>query len=98
MNTYDLDTTVLITTGFTMTDNVTPIDPTAVFLFIQSPDGIVTSYTGGQIDHPSTGNFTMELQTDQSGPYIYKWQGTGAVDITSPDQYFLVQKSAVLVG
>lgn len=97
MNTYQLDTLVELQTTFTDADGAL-VNPTTVTLYIRTPDGIVTAYTGGNIGHPSTGLYTFDVNANQSGPWIYKWQGTGAVEITSPDVYFQVEQSAALAG
>jgi len=96
MNTYQLDEAVVLAATF---GNATgaPTNPTTTTLYVQTPDGLIANLTGNAtISNPSTGNFTATIQTTQAGPYIYKWQGTGAVEITSPDQYFQVSQSAVL--
>lgn len=101
MNTYQLDTLIQLDTTFTQSDGVTVIDPTTVLLFIQTPDGVVAEYTTSTtpgIMKVSTGIYYLQIEVSQSGPWIYKWQGTGAVNITSPDVYFQVNQSAVLSG
>ena len=101
VNTYQLDTLIQLTGTFTGTDGVTPVDPTTVLLFVQTPDGIVTEYTSGTtpaITKVSTGVYQFQIQVTQSGPWVYKWQGTGAVVITSPDVYFAVAQSAAISG
>lgn len=95
MNTYQLETVIEITGNFFAADGVTPVDPSAVYLFVRTPDGIITEYSGGQITQVSMGVYSFSLETTQAGPYIYKWQGTGAVEITSPDVYFTVAQSAL---
>lgn len=96
MNSYELDTAVVLGASF---GNATggPTNPTTTTLYVQTPDGVIANLTGNvTLANPSTGNFTATLITDQAGPWIYKWQGTGAVEITSPDQYFQVNQSAVI--
>lgn len=96
MNYYQPDTLVKLSTTFTGVDGVTPVDPTTVTLYVKTPDGVVAAYTGGEITQTGVGLFEYELITDQIGPWIYKWQGTGACEITSPDIYFQVVDSAVM--
>ena len=93
MSTYQFDTLVKLTTTFTEKDGVTPVDPTTVTLYIKTPDGTVTAYTGGEITRVSTGVYTYEITTSQVGRWIYKWQGTGACEITSPDVFLVVAGS-----
>lgn len=96
MNTYQLDEAVVLGASF---GNATgaPTNPTTTTLYVQTPDGVVANLTGNvTLANPSAGNFTTTLITDQAGPWIYKWAGTGTVEITSPDQYFQVNQSALI--
>lgn len=101
MSTYELDTLIQLTGTFTAADGVTLVDPTDVFLFLRTPNGLVTQYTTSTtpaITRVSVGVYQIELETTQAGPWIYKWQGTGAVEVTTPDVYITVLPSAVLPG
>jgi hypothetical protein len=98
VNVYQLDTTIQLNTTFYQSDGVTPVDPSAVNLYIRDPTGAVTEYTGGSITRVDVGVYTFALEPSMSGIWIYKWQGTGAVEITSPDVYFEVEPSAALTG
>ena len=97
MNTYQLDTEIQIFNQFE-TETGIPMDPTAVTLFVKTPDGVVTTYTGSQLTQGGVGLYTLDILVDQVGPWIYNWQGTGMVEITTGDVYFLVAQSAVLPG
>jgi hypothetical protein len=94
MNTYQIDTQVELKTTFTGLDGVTPIDPTTVTLYVQTPDGAVTSYT--DVTRLEVGVYVRDVITTQFGPWIYKWRGEGNCDVTSPDTYFQVARSAML--
>jgi hypothetical protein len=98
MNTYQIDSEVTLSTLFTASDGVTPIDPTTVTLYIVAPDGTEMELTGSDLAHPSTGSFSYGVLVNQSGIWIYKWQGAGAVDVTTPDTYLAVQESVPLPG
>lgn len=98
-NTYDLETLVEMFTLFTGLDGVTPIDPDTVLLYVRTPDGIITEYTSATtpaVTHTGTGAYNLQLVVDQAGPWIYKFQGTGDVEITNPDVYFQVNQSALI--
>lgn len=100
-NTYELDTLIQVQTTFTLEDGVTPVDPTGVIVYVRTPDGVVAAYTYGvdpAVMQLGVGNYALDLTTSQSGPWVYKWQGTGVVEITSPDVYFTVNQSADLMG
>lgn len=99
MNTYNLDTLIQLGNTFTEADGVTVIDPTTVLLFITTPDGAETEYTSTTapaVMRVSEGVYSLQIQTTQAGPWIYNWQGTGTVEITTGDQYFQVNQSATL--
>lgn len=100
MNIYQLETQVLLTMRFFQADGVTPADPSTVTLRILTPDGAVASYSyaGGDIVRVSAGVYTYQLETTQSGRWLYKWQGDGSLEVASPDITFLVAPSAVLAG
>lgn len=96
MNTYQPDTLVKLSTTFTASDGVTPVDPTTVTLYVKTPDGMVMAHVD-DIVRSGIGLYSFELITNQIGPWIYKWQGTGNCEITSPDVDFQVTRSAVMV-
>lgn len=99
MNVYELDTLIQLQTTFTLEDGITPVDPTTVNVYVRTPDGIVTPYPyPGMVMKLGVGIYAIDLTTSMSGPWIYKWQGTGLVEITSPDVYFQVNQSADLMG
>lgn len=90
---YQLDTLVELQATFTGAG--APADPGYVTIFIKTPDGVVNEYEASRI---GVGVYEFQIVTDQSGPWIYKWEGTLPVEVTSPDVYCIVQASAVLVG
>lgn len=99
MNRYQLDTLIQLTGTFTAADGFTPVDPTSVFLFVKTPDGVISAYSTSSspaIAKASDGVYQIELATTQSGPWIYKWQGVGDVTVTTPDVYFTVAASVLV--
>lgn len=99
MNTYEIDTLVQLNAAFADRSGA-PADPTDVNLFVKDPTGTVTQYTfsGSQVQHNGTGNFFYNFLAGRSGTYTYKFQGTGAVQVTCPDQQFSVNRSALIPG
>jgi hypothetical protein len=95
MNVYQLDTDVTLQATFVQLSNGVAVDPTTVNLFMSTPDGHKTTYSTAmsQITRIATGIYQFTLETLQSGVYVYKWQGIGAVVVTSPDTRFQVQQS-----
>jgi hypothetical protein len=98
MNTYQIDTLVTLEATFTLVDGVTPTDPSTVTLYVVAPDGTETTVTGVDLANPTTGEFTYDVAVNQSGIWIYKWQGAGTVDVTTADTYFAVQESVPIPG
>lgn len=95
MNKYQAETLVQVSVVFTVTDTGDPVDPTDVFLYVEDPEGNVTTYTGVDITKTSVGNYLKQFVVDQVGVWIFKWRGTGTVEITTPDRYLQVQPSAI---
>lgn len=95
MNYYDLDTIVELTVAFTAQDGVTPVDPTNVTIYVWAPDGSQTEYNAPT--KVSTGVYAQDVLVGQVGPWIYKGQGTGTVDVTTIDTYFQVRQTAFAV-
>jgi hypothetical protein len=96
VNSYPLDTFVLLQGFFTQEDKVTPLDPAVVTLFVRAPDGTVTSYAGGELTRVAAGNYSFQLTVTTPGPWVYTWQGTGDCEVTSFDTYFQVARSATV--
>lgn len=96
MNNYQLDSEVELSGTFTSVEDGSLLDPTEITLFVKSPNGIVNSYTTG-IQRVSMGIYTYDIVVDQAGPWIYKWQGKGNVEVTTSDTYFQVVPSVMPV-
>jgi len=65
-------------------------DPTKLTLEIEQPSGEVTVFTwpeDAEIKHPSTGNFSYNLNLAESGIWEARWFGTGAVQVAETVQY-----------
>lgn len=100
MNLYDIDTLMQLSVTFIDLSGA-PVDPTVVNLFLLDPNGNSTELTGGAIAHDGTGLFHYQMTPQANVPagessvgvWTYKWQGTGAAEITSPDTYFRVRQT-----
>lgn len=86
-NVYQIDSKITLRAAFFLADRITPADPSTVELFIMSPDGEVDTPTP---THGATGVYAYDLTLDQVGDWIYKFQGKGDVEVTSPDTYLTV--------
>lgn len=75
-NTYDIGDSVRISGAFTQSG--TPIDPGAVTLKVELPDGTSTTYTyPATMTKDSTGNYHVDISITQRGTYNYRWVSTG---------------------
>ena len=77
--TYQLNDQAHLTVAFTVGGVAT--DPTTVTASVRKPDGTTTNYTvmAGQIVKDSVGNYHLDITTDLSGRWAYKFAGTGSV-------------------
>lgn len=79
---YEVGTEVRLTVTFRNFEGVVT-DPTAVALQIKEPDGVLTAYAyppAGTITKVSAGVYAAQVLLDKSGPWLYRWEGTGAVN------------------
>ena len=81
--------TVHLSVAFTVSGTAT--DPTTVTLRIQTPAGVDTPYTwaGGTVTKDATGVFSKDIVASESGVWVYRWEGTGAVSATDEDRFFV---------
>jgi hypothetical protein len=77
--TYYKGSEVRFTATFTTLAGVA-VDPTAVVLTLHDPAGAVTTPTATK---DSTGVYHYDKTLDQSGPWFYRWEGTGAAVVAS---------------
>lgn len=96
---YDIGTLVQMAAQFSAPGG-SPADPTDVVLYVKPPSGPTQQYTfsGAQVQKNGVGNFFYNLLANISGTWTYKFQGTGAVEVTTPDETFLVNKSVLISG
>lgn len=93
MNTYDVDTAIQLSVAFANVAG-TAVDPTTVNIFLYDPCGVISEHTTvSGVVHDGTGAYHYVFLPPIVGIYAYKWQGTGAVEVTSPDTYFQVRQS-----
>lgn len=64
-------------------------DPTTLAIDVETPDGMVTTYTwaGSQIVRDSLGTFHFDYTPVSAGQYLFHWKSTGTV-ATSQDGTF----------
>jgi hypothetical protein len=104
---YQLGQLVSLSASFSESCGTTPVDPSAVLAYVQSPDGAVTEYAYspgnsgvGQIVRDGPGAYSLDIVVGAPGPWIYDWVGTGYAPVASGDVYFQVEQStfASLIG
>ena len=94
MNVYDVDTRIQTNVAFLDWLTQTPIDPTAINLFVSLPDGTTTEYAyPATITRTGDGTYTCQFILTEVGIWVYKWQGTGTAEVSSPDTRMLVSNT-----
>ena len=79
INYYTIGDLVAMPASFlTPAPNPQPVDPTAVTMRVQTPDGGVTDLSAS-VTKLSVGNYTVSYLVQQLGLHTYEWIGTGAV-------------------
>lgn len=66
--------------GFTDADTGEALDPTAVFLKIETPSHTVTTYeygVGAMIVRDGVGKYHAIIDANEAGTWIYRWVSTG---------------------
>jgi hypothetical protein len=97
-NTYEIDTTIELMGTFANALTGAAVDPTDVTLFIRDPEGDITQHANGQLTRVGVGVYTFLITVSVHGVWTYKWQGTGAVVVTSPDTALNVNQSIFISG
>jgi hypothetical protein len=90
---YEVESTVQLNALFTRIDTGAPADPTLVTLYVSDPTGATTTYTSASgVTRTGVGAYSYLLTTSE-GVWVYKWQGTGAIEVTSRDEQFVVRQT-----
>lgn len=99
-NRYQIDSTVTVAALFTAAATGQPIDPSTIILYIMPPNGVIATKTYGvdPIVRDGIGSYHFDVDANASGNWLYKWQGEGAVVVTSPDTRFTIDPSELIPG
>jgi hypothetical protein len=100
---YDPGDLIRMVATFVSTDNVTPADPSTIFLFVKDASGIVGTYqygaAGASIIRVGVGAYARDhsipFSNAAAGSWHYTYLGTGGVQAVSAWS-FLVNRSFVL--
>lgn len=96
MATYDKGDKIRLTVTFKNLAEVVT-DPTNVYLRVRTPSGTQSTHqygVDGNVVKTSTGIYYYDLQISESGTYRYKWEGTGALQV-SEEGRLSVRKSLI---
>lgn len=94
VNTYPLNTEIVLTGDFTQVMGGAPVDPTNITLILTNPSAVTqTLVYPGAITRVSTGVYTYAFAPNQVGSWTYEWQGMGAVEAMSFLYSFIVAAS-----
>lgn len=85
------DAPILTWRVYSDADKTTPADAT-VTLTVKAPDGTTTTPS---VTHSATGVYSVTVSMTASGPWLYRWQATGAVQAADEGR-ILVRQSGVL--
>jgi hypothetical protein len=69
-----------------------PADPTTVKLVVRRPNGAETTYTYGVdalVVRNGAGDYRADLDGNQVGQWLCAWRGSGAVQATIEDDFFI---------
>ena len=96
---YQIDSAIQLTGTFRAVVDNSLVDPTYVSMYLKRPDGtaVLLNYPA-DIVRISVGLYGYTFTPSQSGVWIYKFQGTGNVTVTSPDTRFEVLESELIAG
>jgi hypothetical protein len=99
-NVYQVDTLVQLSVTFYNTALNLPADPSAVSLFVQDPNGVVTQIASNLIVRTGVGAYYSNFMPTGPGEWTYKWRGSGptSVQATSPDVTFFVKASELITS
>jgi len=86
---YNEGTLITLTAVFKDTAG-TEADPTTVTFRLKKPDETVIVYvygTDAELVKDSTGNYSVGYTPDMGGDFIYRWEGTGAVEVAGESTF-----------
>lgn len=79
-STHDIGDSVRFSVSFTNSSGAAA-NPTTVKLVIKKPDGVETVYADAT--NSATGSYYRDLTMDQAGTWLWRWNGTGAVQAST---------------
>lgn len=91
---YTVGTTVRLAATFQV-DGVN-VDPTTVTFKSQAPDKVLTTYVFGidaELVQDAVGQYHVDFNITQSAHYLYRWEGTGAAQVTAENSFVVEQRA-----
>ncbi len=65
-----------------------PVDPATIDLIIREPDGALVTKALGDLDNPTTGEFTYDHTIAKPGRHVVHWQGTAGTLATFEQEFY----------
>lgn len=90
VNTYDVGDSTRFRSTFTVDGQAQ--NPTAVFLFVKHPTGVIDSYVTGDLTNDVTGTFYLDTVLDDTGIWYYRFTSSGTV-IAADEGSLIVERS-----
>ena len=90
INIYKLGQRVRCAVTFTVSSTNT--DPTTVKAKVKDPSGTVTTYTYGTdaaLVKDATGQYHLDVDTDENGEWHFRFEGTGACTAVEESSFYV---------
>lgn len=90
-NTYDVGDSVRCTGTWTTAAGVA-VDPTTVTFFYKDPSGNTTTLiydTDEEVIKSDTGIYYVDVDGDESGHWLTRWESTGTGKAAEPGEFFV---------
>lgn len=99
MTTYTVSTSVIVTVIFKSESGVLT-NPNTVKAQIRSPDGTITEFESGDLNHPSVGQYEIMFAPIMNGLHQYRFAAYNADEtpVASAEGYFTAQSEFIGQG
>lgn len=88
--TYNIGDLVVLTAAFANETTRNAANPTATTIIVRAPDGTTSTPAPA---NPSTGTFTAQVSATQSGEWLWRAVGTGAVQAAGQSSFYVTPNS-----
>jgi len=84
---YDLGTEIQLSGFFTDVDGVTAKDPDTIVVKVKDPSNNIVTYSLPTVQRTALGTYTLNILPTASGPWWYRFEGTGACQAAAEQQF-----------